>query len=588
MFIGTQLTFDLFGFDLGTGLLREETNKDYLHIAGTELIKTLVRERKSSIYGPDIKIAELFSESAILNNKAKGLGELSTYIIRCLMNKVRDLIIDGISENGYEMLSELRDMVGENVISNYIDSLSYGVDNASIIAYHSNDSRYFTSKFRVLDSIEDWSVGALKPSMQGQVRYFKADRREVKEGHREFTHYINDVALLYARAIMYNAIDSYIKALDEDERENDVLYNHLLDDVRSELSGIACGVDNKVIYTDESVTALEFVQNLINLGIDVQIGYLEDIPLNDRDAVRKRLLTESVISGERRGLMYNFVCMDLLGVRSTFIKYYAGGSGKSNGGAVLRSEIADRYLAKYLVIILEKEYENRIIRKYEKDNCSTYAHSYEEKKNIPAKVRTAMENSEFLKTFGYVEFDEECDVAKVEELFLEWKPLAAMLIEGKMKDVSLRFRKLGHHKAAGLYYPSMSCICVDIRHPDSFAHEVFHMLDYKSGCISRQYDFENVITHYKRAFERELAACKVKLSGKYNKSYYFVPTEIFARCGEIYLTRILGICNSLVKPDEETGFAYPCDDALERAIENYFGKIVNKDGLFDVIFNGAE
>lgn len=206
-----------------------------------------------------------------------------------------------------------------------------------------------------------------------------------------------------------------------------------------------------------------------------------------------------------------------------------------------------------------------------------HATSWMTKKNISEKVLYAMETTSFNEYFGYVEFDNEVDLSKAEEIAREWNAIAEFMHFAKREDVQLRFRKLAHHHASGLYYPHCQCICVDVRNPDSMAHEYMHMLDDVGGNVSRTDAFYEVRRLYKKASKEILNEQKIKLHGKYNESYYFSATEIFARCGEIYLARILNIQNSLVMPDASQHFAYPDDENLLEAIGNFFALFFKKD-----------
>jgi hypothetical protein len=214
--------------------------------------------------------------------------------------------------------------------------------------------------------------------------------------------------------------------------------------------------------------------------------------------------------------------------------------------------------------------------KVRKINCD-HAASWMTKKNISDKVLHAMETTSFNDYFGYVEFDNEVDLSKVREIAREWNAIAEFMHFAKRENVQLRFRKLAHHHASGLYYPHCQCICVDVRNPDSMAHEYMHMLDDVGGNVSRTDAFYEVRRLYKKASKEILNKQKVRLKGKYNESYYFSTTEIFARCGEIYLTRILNIQNSLVMPDANQHFAYPDDENLLEAIGNFFALFFKKD-----------
>lgn len=205
--------------------------------------------------------------------------------------------------------------------------------------------------------------------------------------------------------------------------------------------------------------------------------------------------------------------------------------------------------------------------------ASDYAASYQTKKNISGKMLRAMKTSSFNEWFGYVEFDNECDIEKIHEIEREFDVLARFLKLKEHQEVSLRFRKLGNHHALGLYYPALKCLCVDVRSPSSMAHECFHMLDYENGHVSKGAGFHKIVKLYEKLFMEKVeadSALKTQMNGKtkYNKEYYLNPTEIFARCGELYLTRVLKVDNSLVKP--EYGFAYPEEESFMKEVELYF------------------
>ena len=219
--------------------------------------------------------------------------------------------------------------------------------------------------------------------------------------------------------------------------------------------------------------------------------------------------------------------------------------------------------------------------KMEKELSGDYAKSFQTKKNIPQKCVKAMSQSGFNEYFGYVEFDEECDLSLMEELYREYQAFAKELGIPKYPEVSLRFRKLGNHKASGLYYYILKCLCVDVRSPGSMVHEVGHAIDYHLGHISAQYTFQGVYDRYEMLLTKYVDRAKgpqvdiLKGKTKYNLQYYLMPTEVFARCFEMYVVRIRGIDNSLCKP--EAGFAYPEDEELQAAMKEFFDGILGKD-----------
>ena len=215
--------------------------------------------------------------------------------------------------------------------------------------------------------------------------------------------------------------------------------------------------------------------------------------------------------------------------------------------------------------------------------CSHTATVYQTKKNIPKKIMREMRSSPLNDYFGYVEFDESIDLDSVrsitEEFILLNKDVFANL---KYTDKIIRFRKLGRHRASGLYYKYLGTLAVDIRCPDSTIHEQFHMIDDLMGDLSSQIAFYDIADRYQSVLLKKIKEDEAKgikhfsKSGKYNLKYYLKKCEIFARCGEIYLFRILKVKSSLLKQDSSVLFAYPDDSILNKMIASYYGELITK------------
>lgn len=232
---------------------------------------------------------------------------------------------------------------------------------------------------------------------------------------------------------------------------------------------------------------------------------------------------------------------------------------------------AVRLLCGVLEIYHEISYENR----HRQEIGRSIATAYITKKNIPQSIQSAMKRTAFMDYFKFVEFDEEVDLASVITIEKEFEILNHAYFMGRtFKNVTLRFRKLGKHKASGLYYPTLHTLCVDIRSPSSFIHEYFHMIDDQLGDLSLEVAFNSIVGLYKESFLRQMDhlsdTVKSTLNGnsKYNIQYFFRRAEIFARCGEIYFSRILKVESSLIKPD--LAYAYPESEALDKAVKAYF------------------
>ena len=176
------------------------------------------------------------------------------------------------------------------------------------------------------------------------------------------------------------------------------------------------------------------------------------------------------------------------------------------------------------------------MRDYEKTQSGDYALSFMTKKNIKKNTMTKMENNEFLGNgFAFVEVDNDTDLAKLESVEKEWVEIFKLLPKVDSDNVDLRFRKLGNHKATGLYYPTQNCICVDIREVSSMIHEYGHLIDYKmyDGALSLSEEFRDII----KAYTKEVNKLPEDNYVAKKKRYYTTPTEIFARGFELYMSK---------------------------------------------------
>lgn len=226
------------------------------------------------------------------------------------------------------------------------------------------------------------------------------------------------------------------------------------------------------------------------------------------------------------------------------------------------------------------------------DIASDYALSWQMKKNIPQKILAKMKSNRFLKWFGEVEFDESTDLDKLSVVEKQFEDFAEYMNLPISKDHSIRFRKLGHHKASGLYYPGAKAVCIDVRTADSAVHEIGHKIDFtslKNDTLSSLYNFRSVVDCYCRITDGIFSKLdnkdpmRLRWDGKtkYNKKYYQLPAEIFARCFEIYVQKILGFTNSLVNiTDTDEKYFYPNDPKFYLMIEKYFKSLFGEVGVY--------
>lgn len=237
----------------------------------------------------------------------------------------------------------------------------------------------------------------------------------------------------------------------------------------------------------------------------------------------------------------------------------------------------------HIIIHLIKVSNERIDNHKKQIKHGHTARVFETKRNIPNKILKEMRSSSLNSYFDFVEFDKDVDLEKVRTVVNEFVMInKRIFFDLKYPNKCVRIRKLGRHKASGLYFPALGTLTIDIRHPSSFYHEYFHMIDDILDDISGYYTFTDISDSYQKLLlekiniDKEQGITHFSKTGKYNLNYYLKRCEIFARCGEIYLFRIRNIKSSLLKQDNSQRFAYPDDPELNRKIEKYYNNLLNK------------
>lgn len=220
-----------------------------------------------------------------------------------------------------------------------------------------------------------------------------------------------------------------------------------------------------------------------------------------------------------------------------------------------------------------------------------YAASYVQKKNIPEKTLNKMANSTLLSFFESVEYDEMVDLSLVDSFEREITDYIKTFKLLVPKQAAFKVRRLGKHRAGGLFFPVFNTLCIDVSHPSSFIHEFWHMIDYyfldnqeefDGNRLSNAKDFKSVIAKYKEVVEGSIKALpsdhaiRTRFYGttKFNKDYYFDSGEIFARAAEIYFREQLNGKSSLVK--SEDSYFLPNDAQLNEIIATYFSILLKK------------
>lgn len=191
------------------------------------------------------------------------------------------------------------------------------------------------------------------------------------------------------------------------------------------------------------------------------------------------------------------------------------------------------------------------------------AEVYETKKHIKVSTQKVMDNTPLLKHFKYVEIDNEVDLNKYQKFEKELNTLLPHLPQAE-SQAELRLRKLGRHKALGLFVPDFNTIVVDFRSSkdthvvggvgiQSFIHEYGHYLDFNfdKGNLSLSPAFQPIVKDYQKELNKEAYKEFFDMKGKdgkYDLDYYTIPTEVFARAFELY-THEIGLRSNLMHTD---------------------------------------
>ncbi len=236
-------------------------------------------------------------------------------------------------------------------------------------------------------------------------------------------------------------------------------------------------------------------------------------------------------------------------------------------------DFVQEYIENTYNLILQAEYEKDIEKQ-------TRASAWQTKKNINKETLEIMETTTLKNSFGFVELDNDVDLTLFQQFEVEMARIHEILPKTGEKVPDLRLRKLGNHKALGLYVPGNHTIAIDFRDTSdaiegvgiqSFVHEYGHALDYGVGnghLLSMRSDFQPMIARY-----RENLSLLGKGSYVADKAeYYTTPTEVFARAFELYVSDI-GFQSPLLKSKEiyTTKMEYTLfDEEMRKDLQVYF------------------
>lgn len=160
-----------------------------------------------------------------------------------------------------------------------------------------------------------------------------------------------------------------------------------------------------------------------------------------------------------------------------------------------------------------------------------------------------------------IEIDEETDVNKLKKVLSEMNTFHTVVD----KTFYFKIRKLGKHKAAGLYYRDFDIVAIDMNNDFAGAHEWTHHI-HLNGGISREeeikiYSSFNQFNYYGGINENKIA-------------YYSSIPEVIARAGEFSY--------ALYKADFKSIF-----NAYQNGLD-YNGVSVTSENIHELLLNNSE
>ena len=188
------------------------------------------------------------------------------------------------------------------------------------------------------------------------------------------------------------------------------------------------------------------------------------------------------------------------------------------------------------------------------------------KPSITRKLEASSPLNDF---FAKVEFDAGVTKEMAKEIaacYIDMVSSRAIHVFGRSSGVILRFRRFPNDNRREYYTSGLKNIVVNSRDPGTFIHEYGHAIDFGFGVLSKDRKFDHMYDLYKAE-----VGYAVGTNRKYNLDYFFRRTEVFARCYEIYISRIYGTC--ILLNDFEGDKTYPDSEEFVMEVMTYFNDL---------------
>lgn len=219
-------------------------------------------------------------------------------------------------------------------------------------------------------------------------------------------------------------------------------------------------------------------------------------------------------------------------------------------------------------------------KKYVREANGTIATVWMDKKAPnPTHVKAAKE-SRLRSHFSGIEIDNDVDLAEFKSFEDDFMKASEKLpkIPGEKQPV-LRIRKLGKHRATGVFSPAHNTIAIDVATSQSTIHELGHYYDLVAkNNSSLSGEFSEIVRDYGRGLKMPPGSEGSKAKAD-DPEYYKTPTEVFARGFELYSHEKLGIGGRVLRPSRHSDFDYAPfqeEPRLKEKVFNYFDELFSE------------
>lgn len=210
-----------------------------------------------------------------------------------------------------------------------------------------------------------------------------------------------------------------------------------------------------------------------------------------------------------------------------------------------RAEYKRGQIVKTLIGLEDSQLEGKNFiaqKKYIKEHGSGVARAFEDLKNIDQVHKDMAQNSKLNKYFRKIEIDNDVDPKEFAEFEKDYEEVMDKLPKiPKGQEPELRLRRLGKHKAHGVYFPHSDTVSIDIRNAGSTIHELTHQYDIRvKKNASLRKEFRDITAEYTKHLKIPAGEPESR------SSYLNTPTEILSRGMENFAHFKLGIDNKLI------------------------------------------